>query len=70
MPSELEITNLKGHRFSGGEYTVEHWENFLLTACTGGDLMQHGVVHPVVLFHMPILGSGTSITEMGALGQA
>ena len=28
------------------------------------------MVHPVVLFHMPILGSRTTIGEMFALGQA
>jgi len=27
-------------------------------------------VHPVALFHIPIVGAGTSIAEMFALGQA
>jgi hypothetical protein len=27
-------------------------------------------VHPIVLFHVPILGVGTSITELFELGQA
>jgi len=60
----------KGHQFPGGEYRIEHWENFLLTACTGGELMQHQLVHPIAMFHVPILGAGTTIAEMFALGQA
>ena len=49
---------------------MEHWENFLLTGCTGADLLPGGQVHPVALFHLPIMGAGTSIAEMFALGQA
>ncbi len=59
-----------GHEFPGGKYTVAHWENFLLTECTGGEQLPEGMVHPVVMFHMPILGAGTSIADMFALGQA
>ncbi len=69
-PNEAEIKALVGHEFPGGEYTVAHWENFLLTECTGGELLPGGMVHPVVMFHMPIIGAGTSIGEMFALGQA
>ena len=69
-PSEAEIRAIVGHAFPGGTYTVAHWENFLLTECTGAELAPGGMVHPVVLFHMPILGSRTSIGEMFALGQA
>jgi hypothetical protein len=64
------IEALVGHEFAGGTYTIEHWENFLLTECTGSQLMSGGGVHPVALFHVPIIGSGTSIAEMFALGQA
>ena len=35
-----------------------------------GHTFPGGMVHPVVLFHMPILGSKTTIGEMFALGQA
>jgi hypothetical protein len=70
VPAESEITALSGHQFPGGEYTIAHWENFLLTECTGADLMAGGVVHPVALFHVPIIGAGTSIAEMFELGQA
>ena len=70
IPPEEEIRGIVGHRFPGGSYTVAHWENFLLTECTGAELLPDGMVHPVVLFHMPILGSRTTIGEMFALGQA
>lgn len=70
IPSEADITDLAGHRFPGGSYTLAHWENFLLTECTGAELLPDGRVHPVALFHLPIVGAGTSIAEMFALGQA
>ncbi|MGB1140368.1 MAG: hypothetical protein ACPG1A_05670 [Halioglobus sp.] len=70
LPAASEIKALTGHRFPGGHYIVEHWENFLLTGCTGADLLPDGQVHPVALFHLPIMGAGTSIAEMFALGQA
>lgn len=70
IPAEADITRLTGHRFPGGFYTVAHWENFLLTECTGAELLPNGMVHPVALFHIPIVGAGTSIAEMFALGQA
>ena len=70
VPSEAEIEGIVGHQFPGGVYTVAHWENFLLTECTGSELLPDGMVHPVVLFHMPILGCGTTIAEMFALGRA
>lgn len=70
VPTEAEIESLVGYEFPGGEYTIEHWENFLLTECTGGELLPDGMVHPIALFHVPILGANTSIAEMFALGQA
>ncbi len=65
-----QVERAAGHKFPGGKYSIQHWENFLLTACTGADVMQDGVVHPIALFHVPILGSGTTIAEMFALGLA
>ena len=70
MVSEEIIKALVGHEFPGGEYLIKHWENFLLTECTGSELMQNNVVHPVALFHVPILGCNTTITEMMELGHA
>ncbi|WP_145999131.1 hypothetical protein [Oceanicoccus sp. KOV_DT_Chl] len=70
IPAETEITGLVGHQFPGGRYTIAHWENFLLTGCTGAEPLANGVVHPVALFHVPIMGAGTNIAEMFKLGQA
>ena len=56
-----------GRRFPGGRYTVAHWENWLLTDCSGSDQLPDRLVHPIALFHVPILGSRTSITELFAL---
>ena len=69
-PSIDEISALAGYRFPGGEYLIPHWENYLLTECTGADLLPDSMVHPVALFHVPISGAGTSIAEMFALGKA
>ena len=70
IPPAEQIAALLGHRFPGGQYSIEHWENVLLTGCTGANLLPDGMVHPVALFHIPIRGCGTSIAEMFALGQA
>lgn len=70
LPPVEEIRALVGHRFPGGTYTIAHWENFLLTECTGSEPLPDDLAHPVALFHVPILGAGTSIGEMFALGQA
>jgi len=67
--TEEELAALVGHRFPGGTYTVAHWENWLLTECTGRPPLPDRVVHPVVLFHAPILGAGTSIAELFRLGR-
>ena len=70
MVREETIKALVGYEFPGGEYLIKHWENFLLTECTGSQLIQNNVVHPVALFHVPILGCNTTITEMMELGHA
>jgi len=74
MPEELfseeRLQALVGHRFAGGTYTVAHWENWLLTDCTGADQLPDLLVHPIALFHAPILGARTSIAEIFALGGA
>jgi len=70
LPPVEEIRALVGHRFPGGTYTIAHWENFLLTECTGSEPLPDDLAHPAALFHVPILGAQTSIGEMFALGQA
>ncbi len=70
MMGEDELRSLVGHQFPGGRYRIAHWENWLLTDCTGRAPMPEDLVHPVVLFHAPILGAGTSIAELFRLGEA
>lgn len=70
VPAKEDIEALAGHQFPGGDYRIAHWENVLLTGCTGAELLPQGLAHPSALFHLPIAGSGTSIAEMFALGQA
>ena len=70
IPPLQEITALVNHQFPGGTYKVAHWENFLLTGCTGAEILPDGMVHPVALFHVPMYGAKTSIAEMFELGQA
>jgi hypothetical protein len=66
--TEADLEALVGHRFAGGRYRIEHWENWLLTDCTGREPLPDGLAHPIVLFHVPILGVGTSIAELFELG--
>ena len=70
MISEAEMLALVGYRFPGGHYRIEHWENYLLTDCTGAGQLPDGLVHPIALFHVPILGCGMTITKLFELGQA
>lgn len=70
IPPQEEIESLAGYEFPGGVYRIAHWENFLLTGCTGAELLPQGIAHPIALFHLPIAGAGTSIAEMFKLGQA
>lgn len=68
--SREQLDALARHRFPGGRYRIERWENWLLTDCTGREPMPDGLVHPIALFHVPILGVGTSIAELFRLGGA
>lgn len=67
--TEADMLALIGHRFPGGTRTIEHWENWLLTDCTGTDQLPDGLVHPVALFHVPIQGAGMSVSDLFALCQ-
>jgi acyl dehydratase len=70
MFHEDELAALVGHRFPGGTYRIAHWENWLLTDCTEREPMPDALVHPIALFHVPILGAGTTIGELFRLGGA
>jgi acyl dehydratase len=69
MATDDVLEVLRAHRFPGGTYRVAHWENFLLTDCSGRAPLVGDLVHPIVLFHAPILGAGTSIAELFAVGR-
>jgi hypothetical protein len=66
--TDVDLAALVGARFPGGRYTIEHWENALLTDCTERAPMSGDAAHPIVLFHVPIQGVGTSIGELFELG--
>jgi hypothetical protein len=68
--TEAALAALVGHRFAGGEYVIERWENVLLADCTGRDPLANAMVHPIAMFHVPILGVQTSIEELFQLGDA
>ena len=59
--------SLVGHRFPGGTFTIDHWENVLLADATGAAPLPDGLVHPVWLFHGPIAAAGTSLKGLFAL---
>lgn len=63
-PAEESMAALVGHRFPGGTYRIEHWENFLLSEATGVEPLPDHMAHPAHLFHVAINGAGTSITEI------
>jgi len=64
IPSEESMRALVGHRFPGGTYRIEHWENFLFSEATGIDPLPDRLAHPAHLFHVAINGVGTSISEL------
>ena len=66
--TDAELAALVGTRFPGGDYTIAHWENALLTDCTERLPMSGDLAHPIVLLHVPIQGVGTSIGELFELG--
>lgn len=70
IPSEEAMRALVGHRFPGGSYRIEHWENFLLSDACGVDPLPDRLAHPAHLFHVAINGVGTSIAELFRLAES
>lgn len=70
IPPEDAMRRLVGHRFPGGTYRIEHWENFLLSEATGIDPLPEGLAHPAHLFHVAINGVGASISELFRLAES
>lgn len=50
-----------GHRFAGGTYRIEAWENRLLTEATGAAPLPDGLAHPVHIFHTSLAGAGIGV---------
>ena len=69
-PREDAMRALVGHRFPGGTYAIEHWENFLLSEATGATPLPDHLAHPAHLFHVAINGVGTSIQELFDLAES
>ena len=63
------MLGLVGHKFPGGNRTIDRWENYLLTDCTTSPQLEDGLAHPIALFHIPIQGVQTSIAELFDLGR-
>jgi len=70
IPNEDSMRALVGHRFPGGQYRIEHWENFLLSEATGAEPLPEQLAHPAHLFHVAINGVGTSISELFSLAES
>ena len=61
---------LVGHRFPGGTFTIEPWENVLLSDVMCVQPLPGGVAHPAYLFHAPLAGVGMRIADMFELFRA
>ena len=70
IPAFDDMARLVGHRFPGGDYRIEHWENFLLSDATGVAPPPGDLAHPAHLFHVPIAGAGITIGDLFALAEA
>jgi hypothetical protein len=70
IPREETMRALVGHRFPGGTYRIEHWENFLFSEATGIEPLPERLAHPAQLFHVAINGVGTTIGELFRLAES
>jgi hypothetical protein len=64
------MQRLVGHRFPGGQFTIEPWESTLLCDVMACPPLPDGLAHPAYLFHAPLAGLGLSYQEIFALGRA
>ena len=70
LVTEAEMQTLVGHRFPGGEFTIEPWENTLFCDAMECPPLPGGLAHPSYLFHAPLAGLGVGYKEIFALGRA
>lgn len=65
-----EMQGLVGHSFPGGTFTIEPWENVLLSDVMGVPPLPDSIAHPAYLFHAPLAGSGVRISDIFELCHA
>jgi len=64
------MQGLVGRPFPGGTFTIEPWENVLLSDVMGVDPLPDGIAHPAYLFHAPLAGAGVRISDIFELCHA
>ncbi len=65
-----EMRSLVGHRFPGGTFTIERWENVLFSDAMACDPLPDGLAHPAYLFHAPLAGVGLTYRDIFELCRA
>jgi hypothetical protein len=70
MVSEQDMQSLVDHEFPGGTFTIEPWENTLLSDVMCVEPPAGGIAHPAYLFHAPLAGVGMRIADMFELFKA
>jgi len=65
-----EMQGLVGRPFPGGTFTIEPWENVLLSDVMGVEPLPDGIAHPAYLFHAPLAGAGMRISDIFELCHA
>jgi hypothetical protein len=65
-----QMREVVGHQFPGGTYTIESWENVLLSNVTGVEPLPDGIAHPAFLFHAPLAGVGVRVADIFELCHA
>lgn len=65
-----EMQSLVGRPFPGGTFTIEPWENVLLSDVMGVEPLPDSIAHPAYLFHAPLAGAGVRIGDIFELCHA
>jgi hypothetical protein len=65
-----QMRDVVGHRFPGGTFTIEPWENVLLSDVMGVEPLPDGIAHPAYLFHAPLAGVGVRVADIFELCRA
>ena len=65
-----QMQGLVGRSFPGGTFTIEPWENILLSDVMGIEPLPDSIAHPAYLFHAPLAGVGVRIPDIFELCQA